>query len=826
MINQEPRSEAGDTSLPSHARVVVIGGGIVGASVLFHLTERGWNDVVLLERKVLTSGTTWHAAGLVGQLRATYNMSVQACYAKELFRELERRTGAGTGFEQHGSVLVASTEGRWEEIRRAASMASLMDVELRLITPDEIGEMWPLLDTEGMLGGAFIPGDGMANPTDVTHALARAAQQAGAQVFEHTKVLGVDERNGRVSGVRTDRGDIACEFVVNCTGMWARELAGRNDIVIPNHAAEHFYLVTEPIEELTPDLPILRMPDDAAYVRNEAGKLMVGFFEPGAKPWATHGIPEEAEFLTLPEDWDHLEPWILRATKRLPVFGKVGIQLFFNGPESFTPDDRYVLGEAPGHPGYFVAAGFNSVGFASGGGAGRAVANWVVDGHAPADLWEVDIRRFHPFQRNRRYLHDRTTETLGLLYDMHWPFRQVETARGVRRSPLHDRLAARGACFGEVAGWERANWYAPEGVKPEYEYSYGRQNWWPYSAEEHRAVREGVGLFDQTSFGKILVQGRDAERELNRICAGDVAVEPGRLVYTPWLNERGGIESDVTVTRLAEDRFMVVTTGACTQRDLDWLRRTLDPEARVAVTDMTSAETVISIMGPRSRELLQSLSDADLSNAAFPFATAREIDLGYAFARAARVTYVGELGWELYVPMEFATHIYDTIVAAGDAFGLRHAGYHALDSLRIEKAYRHWGHDISEEDTPLQGGLGFTLAWDKPGGFIGREALVAQREAGISRRLAVVILDDPEPLMYHNEPIWRDGVLVGRVTSASYGHTIGRSIGLGYVTRTDGPVTADWLAAGRIEIEVALERLPATASLRPPYDPGNARIRR
>ncbi len=825
MSNPASSPDALSVPFPSQARVVVIGGGIVGASVLYHLTERGWNDVVLLERRTLTSGTTWHAAGLVGQLRATYNMSLLASYAKDLFRELERKTGSGTGFEQPGSLLVASSPGRWDEIRRNASMAHLVGVDLELVGPERVAEMWPLLDTGDVLGAAFIPGDGMANPTDVTHALAKAAQMAGGRVFEQTKVLRVLRRDGRVSGVSTERGEIACEFVVNCTGMWARELAARDEVVVPLHAAEHFYLITEPIAELTPNLPVLRMPDDGAYARNEAGKLMVGFFETGAKPWATHGIPEQAEFLTLPEDWDHLEPWILRATKRLPVFGRVGIQLFFNGPESFTPDDRYILGEAPGLGGYFVAAGFNSVGFASGGGAGRAVADWIVDGHPPMDLWEVDIRRFMPFQRNRRYLYQRTTETLGLLYEMHWPFRQMTTSRNIRRSPLHDRLAARGACFGEVAGWERANWYAPPGVEPRYEYSYGRQNWFPHSAAEHRAVRETVGIFDQTSFGKILVQGRDAERELNRICAADVAVEPGRIVYTAWLNERGGIESDVTVTRLAEDRFLVVTTGTSTIRDLDWLQRTVDREARVAITDLTSAEAVISVMGPRSRELLSSLSDADLSNAAFPFATAREIDLGFAFVRAARVTYVGELGWELYVPTEFATHVYDTIVAAGDAFGLRHAGYHALDSLRIEKAYRHWGHDITDEDTPLQAGLGFAVAWHKAGGFIGREALLRQREQGIRRRLVVLTLEDPEPLLYHNEPIWRDGRLVGRITSAAFGHTIGRSVGLGYVTREDGPVTEDWLRAGRFEVEVALERLPARASLRAPYDPANERIR-
>jgi glycine cleavage system aminomethyltransferase T/glycine/D-amino acid oxidase-like deaminating enzyme len=811
-------------ALPGQARVVVIGGGIVGASVLYHLTERGWTDVVLLERRRLTSGTTWHAAGLVGQLRATYNMSRLASYAKELFAELERRTGGGTGFIQPGSLLVASTAERWEEIRRNASMAHLIGVDLELLDAGRVAELWPLMDAGDVVGAAHLPGDGVASPSEVTQALAEAARMAGAGVFEQTPVSEVTRRDGRVVGVRTPRGEIACEYVVNCTGMWARELGARSEVAIPLHAAEHFYLVTEPIPDLPPDLPVLRLPDDAAYARNEAGKLMVGFFEPDAKPWATDGIPEDAEFLTLPPDWDHLAPWIERAARRIPVFGQVGIQLFFNGPESFTPDDRYVLGEAPGLGGYFVAAGFNSVGFASGGGAGRAVADWIVDGHPPMDLWEVDIRRFMPFQRNRRYLHGRTTETLGLLYDMHWPFRQMTTSRGVRRSPLHDRLAAQGACFGEVAGWERANWYAPQGVEPRYAYSYARQNWFPWSAEEHRAVREGVGLFDQTSFGKILVQGRDAEAQLNRVCAGDVAVQPGRLVYTPWLNERGGIESDVTVSRLDETRFMVVTTGTSTMKDLDWLRRTIDPEARVAITDMTSAEAVISVMGPRSRELLGSMSDADVSNAAFPFATVREIDLGLAFVRAARVTYVGELGWELYVPSEFAVHVYDAIVEAGAAFGLRHAGYHALDTLRIEKAYRHWGHDMTDEDSPFEAGLAFTVAWDKPGGFIGREALERRRGEAVRRRLAVVILDDPQPLLYHNEPILRDGTIVGRISSAAYGHTVGRSIGLGFVSRDDGPVTAAWLADGRFETEVALERLPATASLRPPYDPAGERI--
>ncbi len=812
-------------SFPSQARVVVIGGGIVGCSVAYHLTKRGWRDVVLLERRQLTSGTTWHAAGLVTQLRATYNMSMLAKYSAELFPELERLTGLGTGFRQTGSILLATTQERWTEVRRQISMARVCGFEVQPISGREAAELWPLLDPSGVVGAAFLPGDGVANPTDVTQALAAAARLGGARIFEQTTMTGLRRRDGRVTGVSTDRGEIACEVVVNCTGMWARELGARSGVNIPLHAAEHFYLITEPVPGLTPDLPVLRSPDDTAYLREDAGKLMVGFFEPGAKPWATHGIPDDAAFVTLPEDWDHLAPYLEMAARRVPMLRDLGIQLFFNGPESFTPDDRYILGEAPGLGGYFVAAGFNSVGFQSGGGAGRAVADWIVDGHPSMDLWEVDIRRFLPFQGNRRYLHDRTTETLGLLYDMHWPFRQVQSARGIRRTPFHDRLAARGACFGELAGWERANWYAPPGVEPRYAYSYGRQNWFAFSAEEHRAVREGIGLFDQTSFGKILVQGRDAERLLNRVCTADVAVEPGRIVYTQWCNERGGIEADVTVTRLDERSWLVVTAGSSIVRDLDWLNRHVPDDAHVACSDVSNGLAVLSLMGPRSREFLASLTDADLSHEAFPFATSREIDLGYALVRAARISYVGELGWELYIPTDVATHVYDTIVAAGELIGLRHAGYHALNSLRLEKAYRHWGHDVTDEDTLLEAGLGFTAAWDKPAGFIGREALLRQREVGLGRRLVSFALDDPEPLLHHNEPIWRDGQLVGRISSAMYGHTVGRSIGLGYVRRDDGPCTAEWVTDGRYELEIATERMPATVSLRPFYDPGNERIR-
>jgi 4-methylaminobutanoate oxidase (formaldehyde-forming) len=820
------------TRLPRRASVVVIGGGIVGCSVAYHLVRRGQTDLVLLERDRLTSGTTWHAAGLATQLRATYNMCMLAKYSAELFPRLERETGMGTGFRQVGSLGIALTEARFEEMRRAASMARVCGFEVDVISPAKAAAMWPHMDPTGIVGAIHLPADGFANPSDVTHALAKAARDGGARILEHVEVTSVRTTDGRVTGVVTSDGEIACDVVVNCTGMWARDLGATSGVAIPLHAAEHFYVVTEPVPGLSPDLPVLRVMDEFAYVREDAGKLMVGFFEPGAKPWPAAGpIPEGFSFGHLPEDWDHLGPYVERMAKRLPVLEEVGIRLFFNGPESFTPDDRYILGEAPGVSGYFVAAGFNSVGFQSGGGAGRALADWIVDGHASMDLSEVDIRRFLPWQANRRYLRERTTEVLGLLYDMHWPFRQVETARGVRRSPLHDRLAGVGACFGEVAGWERANWFAPAGVEPRYEYSYGRQNWFAYSAEEHRAVREGVGLLDQTSFGKFLVAGREAEAILERLCANLVGGPVDRVVYTQWLNGRGGIEADVTVTRLGETELLVVTAAATQGRDLDTLRRAIPPDARATVVDVTSAWAVLNVQGPRSRELLARLTDADLSNAAFPFGASRELDLGYARIRATRITYLGELGWELYVPTEFAVHVYEALIEAGADLGLRHVGYHALNSLRIEKAYRHWGHDITDEDDPLEAGLGFAVAWDKPGGFVGRDALLRRREAGRTRRLVAFVLDDPEPLLYHNEPIWRDGRLVGKITSGMFGHTIGRAIGLGWVAGDgsgDGPsgdVSDAAILASRYELEIATVRVPARPFLRPPYDPSGLRIR-
>jgi glycine cleavage system aminomethyltransferase T/glycine/D-amino acid oxidase-like deaminating enzyme len=811
--------------LPNQASVVIVGGGIIGCSLAYHLTLRGCRDVVLLERKQLTCGTTWHAAGLVGQLRATYNLTRLAQYTTNLYASLEQETGQATGFRQTGSVAIATHQARFEELKRGASMAKCFGLEVQTLTPSEIASMWPGVTVSDVVGGVYLPKDGRTNPIDTTQALAKGAKSRGARIFENCAAQEILVENGKAVGVRTEFGTIRADMVVNCAGMWAHELGAKAGTTVPLHAAEHFYIVTEPMEGLHSNLPVLRDPDGCAYFKEDAGKLLVGWFEPVAKPWGMKGIPETFSFESLPDDLEHIEPLLAAAMHRTPALEKTGINLFFNGPESFTPDDRYLLGETPEVRNLFVAAGFNSIGIQSAGGAGKVLADWMLDGHPPMDLWDVDIRRVMPFQRNRSYLRDRTVESLGLLYAMHWPFRQPETARGVRRSILHDRLAAHGACFGETAGWERPNWYAPAGVKAEYEYSYGRQNWFDYSAAEHQAVRNAVGIFDQSSFAKFVVQGPDAEAVLNRISANNMSVPVGKVVYTQWLNERGGIEADLTVTREALDRYLVVTAAATQTRDFSWLQRNIPADARAMAIDVSSSMAVLGVMGPRSRELLSQLTEADMSPAAFPFGTSQIIDLGYARVRASRITYVGELGWELYIPTECAPGVFDALMQAAPSVGGRLAGYHALNSLRMEKGYRHWGHDISDEDTPLQSGLGFAVAMKKPGGFIGLEALQAQKEVGLTRRLVMFALDDATPLLYHNEPICRDGAIVGRISSGMFGHHLGKSLGMGYVECQTQGEAPDAILQGKYEIEVAGVRYSAQPSLAPLYDPSSARIK-
>ncbi|MBZ9890279.1 FAD-dependent oxidoreductase [Mesorhizobium sp. BR1-1-3] len=811
-------------AVPAKARAVIIGGGVSGCSVAYHLAKLGWTDIVLLERKQLTSGTTWHAAGLIGQLRGSQNMTRLAKYSADLYVKLEAETEVGTGMRQVGSITVALTEERKHEIYRQASLARAFDVDVREISPREVSEMYPHLNVSDVVGAVHLPLDGQCDPANIAMALAKGARQRGATIVENVKVTKVHSKAGRVTGVSwtqgEEQGTIEADIVVNCAGMWARELGAQNGVTIPLHACEHFYLVTEPIPGLT-RLPVLRVPDECAYYKEDAGKMMLGAFEPVAKPWGMDGIREDFCFDQLPEDMEHFEPILEMGVNRMPMLATAGIHTFFNGPESFTPDDRYYLGEAPELSGYWMATGYNSIGIVSSGGAGMALAQWINDGEAPFDLWEVDIRRAQPFQKNRRYLKERVSETLGLLYADHFPYRQMATSRNVRRSPLHEHLKARGAVFGEVAGWERANWFAREGQEREYRYSWKRQNWFDNQREEHLAVRNGVGLFDMTSFGKIRVEGRDACAFLQRLCANDMDVAPGKIVYTQMLNQRGGIESDLTVSRLSETAFFLVVPGATLQRDLAWLRKHVADEF-VVVTDVTAAESVLCLMGPDARKLIQKVSPNDFSNEKNPFGTFQEIEIGMGLARAHRVTYVGELGWELYVSTDQAAHVFEVVEEAGVDVGLKLCGLHTLDSCRIEKAFRHFGHDITDEDNVLEAGLGFAVKTAK-GDFIGRDAVLRKKEAGLSRRLVQFRLKDPEPLLFHNEAILRDGKIVGPITSGNYGHHLGGAVGLGYVP-CEGESEADVLASS-YEIEIAGERFAAEASLKPMYDPKSERTR-
>jgi heterotetrameric sarcosine oxidase gamma subunit len=814
--------------MAQRADVVIIGGGVAGCSIAYHLTKLGINDVVLCERKQLTCGTTWHAAGLVTQLRATRNMTELAKYTGELFAGLEIETGQATGFKQNGSLRLATHEARFEELKRGVSMARNFGLPADVLSPGEIKERWPLVNADDLAGGIWMPRDGQVNPADVTMALAKGAKMRGARILENTPVERLIVENECVRGVvLRDGGEIMADKVVIAGGMWSRDFAARESVSLPLHAAEHFYVVTEPVPNLSRDSPVLFVADECSYFKEDAGKILLGCFEPIAKPWGMDGISDDFCFDSLPEDFDHFEPILEMAIKRVPALADVGIQLFFNGPESFTPDDRYLLGETPEIAGLYCACGFNSVGILSSGGVGKALAQWIHDGYAPMDLSDVDVRRMQPFQANRNYLRERTTETLGLLYQMHWPYRQFETSRGARRSPFHDRLAARGAFMTELSGHERPGFFKLPGMLDEMGYSWGRQGWFAAARAESLSTRDCVTLFDQSSFTKFRVEGRDACAELNRICAGNVDVPEGRIVYTQWLNARGGIEADLTVTRLSETAFLVVSIAANQTRDFAWLMRSLNPDARVIATDVTAGLPMLSVMGPKARDLLGSLCGEDLSSDAFPFGTSREIEIGYARIRASRVTYVGELGWELYIPGDFSQHVFDVIAEAGDMIGMGYGGYFAINSLRMEKGFRHWGHDISDEDTPFEAGLGFAVAFDKPGGFVGREALVRAREAGTPRRrLVQIMLEGGEnaPMLYHEEPILREGQIVGSVTSGGFGHRIGASLGMGYVSCADG-VTPDFLNSGAFEVEVACKPHPARVQLRPWYDPAGERIK-
>jgi 4-methylaminobutanoate oxidase (formaldehyde-forming) len=809
---------------------VIIGGGVIGTSVAYHLARLGWTDVLLLEQGQLSCGTTWHAAGLVGQLRASENGTRLVQYSTELYARLEEETGLSTGFRRCGGVTVARTPDRMTQLRRTAATAEAYELECELISPERARELYPVMRVDDLAGAIWLPGDGRANPTDLTAALARGARDRGVTVTERTRVTGILTKGKAVNGVRTDQGDVEAEVVVNCAGQWAKQVGALCGVTVPLHSAEHFYVVTERIDGVHRNLPVLRDPDGYTYIKEEVGGLAVGGFEPEAKPWvAPDALPYPFEFKLLDEDWDHFSILMDSAVTRIPALAETGIKMFYNGPESFTPDNQFILGEAPELRNFFVGAGFNSVGIASAGGAGRALAEWITEGEPSLDLSAVDIRRFARFNGNNQWLHDRVSEVLGLHYAVPWPNREPDTARPFRRSPAYHLLKQANACFGSKMGWERANFFAPPGQDPKIEYGWGQQNWQPWSSAEQRAARTSVALFDQTSFSKYLVVGRDAEQVLQWLCTADIGVCPGRTVYTGMLNARGTYEADITVTRLSSDEFLLVSSAATTERDKDHITRRIPADCRASLVDVTSSYAVYGVMGPRSRELLSRLSRADLSDEAFPFGSSREIDLGYATVRATRITYVGELGWELYVPAEFAVGAYADLVGAGADLGLVNAGYYAIESMRLEKAYRAFGRELTPDYSPVEAGLLFACKLKTGLEFLGREAVEQARADGPRRRLISLVLaeaEDPTTMIWGGELVLRDGIAVGQVTSGAWGEAVGGCVGLAYIRHPAGDVlTPDIVRAGEYQVNVGGQLYPATVRLRPPFDPAGDRIK-
>jgi 4-methylaminobutanoate oxidase (formaldehyde-forming) len=814
---------ASSSNLPTEARVVIVGGGVIGTSVAYHLSKLGWQDVVLLEQNQLAAGTSWHAAGLIGRLRTSNSMTRINKYTAELYSQLEAETGHSVGWKQVGSLIVAKSTDRMIQLRRTMAMAEIFGVEAHLISPEAALSKWPLLRIDDVLGAAWLPHDGKVIPKEIPVALAKGARNRGAKIFENTRVLKIDHMNGRVTGLTTERGPLRAEYVVLCGGMWTRELGAGCGVTIPLYPVEHHYVITEPLAGAFDELPVGRDPDLCIYFRGEGDGVMLGAFQEFSKAWTVDRVPGDFSFKLLEPDWEKFAVPLANGRHRIPALAACKFAKFVNGPESFTPDNNFIMGEAPELRNLFVAAGFNSVGIASAGGAGKYLAEWMIAGEPTLDLWSVDIRRFARWANNRAFLRERVTEVLGLHYQMAWPNREFETGRGLRQSPLHDRLARQGACFGAKNGWERPNWFALPGEKPVTQYSFGRQNWFTSNAREHKACRESVAIFDQSGFSKYLIKGPDALSVLQRLCGAEIDVPIGKTVYTGMFNRHGMFESDLTMIRLAENEFYLISGTAQTVRDFDWIRRNLKPNERTELVDITEAFGVISVMGPRSRDLLRRLTETDLSNEAFPFGTSQEFAIGPTTVRAVRLTYVGELGWELHVPTSQAAPLYDALLREGSDLGAINAGHYTINSLRLEKGYRAWGADISPDDTALEAGLGFAIAWKKSVPFSGREALLEQKQRGVKRLLATFVLNDPGPVLWGSEPILRDGKVIGYTTSGAYGHTVGGAVGMGYVKNPDG-VTIDFVRSGHYEINVSGKRVPASVHVQAPYDPGRKRI--
>ncbi|WP_420548006.1 GcvT family protein [Curvivirga sp.] len=808
------------SELPKSAKAVIIGGGIIGCSVAYHLAKLGWTDTVLLERKKLTSGTTFHAAGLVGQLRSNANITELLGYSVDLYNRLEEETGLGTGWKMNGGLRLACNEERWTEVKRQATTAHSFGLDMQLLTPQEAQDLWPLMDIGDVVGAAFLPTDGQANPSDITQALAKGARMNGATIMEDTKVLSIEMEDDVIKGVHTDKGFIECEKVICCAGQWTRNFAKSVGVNVPLVPVEHQYMVTEQIAGVESNLPTLRDPDRLTYYKEEVGGLVMGGYEPNPIPWAMDGIPKGFHFTLLDSNFDHFEQLMELSLGRVPALETAGIKELVNGPESFTPDGNFILGEAPELKNFFVGAGFNAFGIASGGGAGMVLAEWVAKGEPPFDVWPVDIRRFGSRHFDDNWVRTRTLEAYGKHYTIAWPHEEHSTGRGGRKSPLYDRLLNQGACFGEKLGWERPNWFADieNGQEAKDEYSYGRQNWFEKVGKEHQNTRENVSVFDQSSFAKFLMVGPDAEKALNWICANDVSGPVGSLIYTQMLNDHGGIECDLTVARTKRDEYYIVTGTGYATHDFHWISSNIPEGLNAYLIDITSSKAVLSIMGPNARKVLEKLTTDDISHEGFTFGTAKEIGLAGAPVLAFRLTYVGELGWELHMPSEYAANVYDAIMEAGQDLGIQNAGYRAIESCRLEKGYRAWSSDIGPDHTPIEAGMGFAVKLKTNIDFKGRKAIEKQKAEGVQKRMATFTVDDPDVILLGRETIYRDGVRVGWLSSAGFGYTLNKPIGFGYVRNKDG-VDADYLKSGEYELEVATKRVKASLHLAPLFDP-------
>ena len=810
--------------LPSHAQIVVIGGGIIGCSTAYHLARDHKADVVLLEQGKLTSGSTWHAAGLVGQLRSSASITKVLKYSVDLYKQLEAETGLATGWKMTGCLRLATNQDRWTEYKRLATTAKSFGMDMQLVSPEEVNKMWPLMETSDLVGASWLPTDGQASPSDITQSLAKGARMHGAKIHEEVRVTGFEMSGRRITAVKTNKGDIACDTVVNCAGQWARQVGAMAGINVPLQPVKHQYIITEKIDGLASDAPTIRDPDRRTYFKEEVGGLVMGGYEPNPQAWTTGDVPNDWEFRLFDDDFDHFEQHMEQAMARIPALETAGVKQMINGPESFTPDGNFILGAAPECANMYIGAGFNAFGIASGGGAGWVLAEWTMAGEAPLDLWVVDIRRFSDMHRDRQWVCDRTLEAYGKHYTIGFPHEEYDSGRPRIVSPLYERLKKHNAVFGSKLGWERPNWFAPDGMEPRDVYSMGRQNWFETVGDEHRHVREQVGIFDQSSFAKYEMAGRDAQKALDWICANDVSKPAGRLTYTQLLNTRGGIEADLTVARLAEDRFYIVTGTGFRTHDLAWIQDHIGDELDAGLVDVTERFGTLSLMGPLARDVLAAVTKADVSNEAFPFGHVREIEIAGATVRALRVTYVGELGWELHIPIGATGEVFDALMAAGKAHDIRPIGYRALESLRLEKGYRAWGSDITPNDTPFEAGLGWAVKLRKNTDFVGREALGKITGAALTKRFAGFTVEDRGVVLLGRETILRNGEPVGYLTSGGYGYTAGKSIGYGYVRNADG-VSDDFLQSGDYELVVAMERTRAAIHLEPLYDPNAERVK-